>query len=746
MSGILPYLRSFRRPLAPSETDGELLRRFRLQRDEQAFAALVHRHGPMVLGIARRIVGQTDLAEDVFQAAFLVAAQRAKQLKHWPSIAGWLVQVTRRTALQAKAKAARRFRHEQQAAAMMTSTTISEPTKAANQRDVAELLDFELSRLPGKYRTPLVLCHLQGRTKEEAAQQLGWPVGSVSGRLARGKQFLKARLLRRGVVPTLTTGLLSVPRLEAGIPPLLVQATTLLANSIVHKTCPIPASAVVALAQGVMTTMFLTKLKWAVVAVVILCVGVTGGVWAWGETGAASQEQAKAPAITTKPATLLEQLQGDWKEDGVTTLRGSGLGNTEKNGRFLGSGAWWRFQGKELKRFDVPGSYSNWSWPFELTEAPTGNKFEVADFVGTLNLKDGIVVISLSNKGQLQEAYRISLRRATDYDRVEGIWRNEVRNPVTNDLDKVVEYIFRKNFYVERYYSKHRNDTILHFQENPPQKFELHENLIPKGVDWIYATAQDLEEQNLNRTDVQDKDMILNNLVKSFGTSERFLGIYELTANEFRVFNRGSVPFKVKDSHLVPDLNAPTAKRPTSFAEAGDKLKVFKRVERSLKDQPGIGATQKEQSPAPVEPASRTNPSTPAPSAKLQDLRQQRLKLAQERMDLARQEYETKERRLRLASERGDLPSGMYEEHLKSLEQLVPIAQKLADAKLALAKDKKERLQALEEQLQVVKQIAEQFDERNKSGKKGITRNDVLTAELRRLELEIQIEELKAQP
>src|SRR5882724_11057207 len=122
MPDILSYLRSFRHLLHLPDGDGKLLQRFRLQRDELAFATLVQRHGPMVLGIAQRILGQSDLLDDVFQATFLVLAKRGRQMETWPSVAGWLVQVARRTALQARAKSARPTRHEQRQATMPLNT------------------------------------------------------------------------------------------------------------------------------------------------------------------------------------------------------------------------------------------------------------------------------------------------------------------------------------------------------------------------------------------------------------------------------------------------------------------------------------------------------------------------------------------------------------------------------------------------------------------------------------------------
>ena len=298
MPDILSYLRSFRHLIHLPDSDGELLKRFRVKRDELAFATLVQRHGTMVLGIVQRILGHSDLLDDVFQATFLVLAKRGRQMEAWPSVAGWLVQVARRTALQARAKSVRRTRHEQQAAAMTanTNTNTTEPAEVVSQRDLSQLLDAELARLPSKYRTPLVLCHLEGQTKEETARQLGWPVGSVSGRLARGRKLLQARLLRRGIVPTLATGIFTVPAANAHLPSLLIQATTLLASNVVHQTSPVSTSAAIVLAQGVMTSMFMTKVKYAAAILLVLGLCLGTGAWAWqgqGRTGMGSGTSAE---------------------------------------------------------------------------------------------------------------------------------------------------------------------------------------------------------------------------------------------------------------------------------------------------------------------------------------------------------------------------------------------------------------------------------------------------------------------
>jgi RNA polymerase sigma-70 factor (ECF subfamily) len=166
---------------APEPADGELLERFVSRRDESAFTALVHRHGPMVLGVCRRVLNDWQSAEDAFQVTFLVLARKADSLMRPGLLANWLHGVAYRTALKARSRAVRQGVHERQAAAMA-------PTESRAGRSVVELrevLDEELSHLPEKYRAPLVLCYLEGKTNEEAARLLHWPLGSMSARLAR---------------------------------------------------------------------------------------------------------------------------------------------------------------------------------------------------------------------------------------------------------------------------------------------------------------------------------------------------------------------------------------------------------------------------------------------------------------------------------------------------------------------------------------------------------------------------------
>jgi len=162
---------------------------------EAAFRTVVVRHGPMVLGVCRHVLSQHHDAEDAFQATFIALARKADTIKDRRVLARWLYEVAYRTALRAKMNAHRKRALERQGAEMSVTTFHSD----AGWNELRPVLHDELSRLPDKYRTPVVLCYLEGKTNEEAAELLRWPVGTVKGRLSRARELLRSRLLRRGL-------------------------------------------------------------------------------------------------------------------------------------------------------------------------------------------------------------------------------------------------------------------------------------------------------------------------------------------------------------------------------------------------------------------------------------------------------------------------------------------------------------------------------------------------------------------
>src|SRR5207248_3007034 len=206
-------------PDADDPTDGQLLARFLLYKEEAAFADLVRRHGPMVLGVCRRVLGNLADAEDAFQAAFVVVVRKAADLADRGTIGNWLYGVAYHTALKARAAAVKRRTRE---AAAARAAEAAEP----GDTDWLPVLDQELSRLPDKYREPLVLCELDGRPRKEVAERLGVPEGTLSSRLATGKRMLADRLRRRGLaVPAGGLAALSGDAARAAVPPVLLGAT-----------------------------------------------------------------------------------------------------------------------------------------------------------------------------------------------------------------------------------------------------------------------------------------------------------------------------------------------------------------------------------------------------------------------------------------------------------------------------------------------------------------------------------------
>ncbi|HEV3255668.1 MAG TPA: sigma-70 family RNA polymerase sigma factor [Gemmataceae bacterium] len=193
---VLNHLRALAAAQAHAgASDGELLERYVSHKDKTAFALLLKRHGPMVLRLGRRVLGSEHDAEDVFQATFLLFARKAASIRKRESVSSWLYGVAYRLASRARAQRVHRKMHERQAAIMHPA----EPGVAGPWQELQALLEDVLAQLPDKYRAPLVLCYLDGKTQEEAARQLGCPLGTVRSWLARGRTLLRQRLARRGV-------------------------------------------------------------------------------------------------------------------------------------------------------------------------------------------------------------------------------------------------------------------------------------------------------------------------------------------------------------------------------------------------------------------------------------------------------------------------------------------------------------------------------------------------------------------
>jgi RNA polymerase sigma factor (sigma-70 family) len=203
-------------------SDRQLLEAFAQHHDADAFAVLVQRHGPMVLGICRRVLQDAHDAEDAFQATFLVLARKSGAIRRQEAVGHWLCGTAYRVALKARAAAGRRREQERQAGTMPKSNTDVDP----QWREVRPVLDEELNRLPPKYRAPLVLCYLQGKTNEVAARELGWAPGSMSYRLSQAREKLRSRLVQRGVALSAGgLGTLLAERASAAVQAPLLDAT-----------------------------------------------------------------------------------------------------------------------------------------------------------------------------------------------------------------------------------------------------------------------------------------------------------------------------------------------------------------------------------------------------------------------------------------------------------------------------------------------------------------------------------------
>jgi RNA polymerase sigma factor (sigma-70 family) len=297
-----------RRLVLPREgagaTDAKLLGRFIENRDESAFEALLRRHGPMVWGVCRRILANRQDAEDAFQATFLVLVRKATSVRPREMVGNWLYGVAQQTAVRARALNAKRRGREKQVNPMPDPPADFAPPR----HDWQDLLDRELSRLPDKYRAAIVLCDLEGKTRTEAARQLGWPEGSVSGRLARGRAMLAERLAKYG--PPLSVAALAAELAKnaaSASPPAAVTASTLQAASALvvgQAASGLVSADVVVLVEGVTKAMLLTKLKTVTVvlfAASLVCGGV-GGISYSTTATAQAQSRKEADAKDKRPA------------------------------------------------------------------------------------------------------------------------------------------------------------------------------------------------------------------------------------------------------------------------------------------------------------------------------------------------------------------------------------------------------------------------------------------------------------
>ncbi len=291
--------RVFRGETVSGLSEWQLLERYLEARDESAFEALVSRHGPMVLGVCRRMLRDSADVNDAFQATFLVLVRRAKQLGPRDAIGPWLYGVASRVALRARAKSAR----HRQFGPVAPELPAVEKADARVDPELGELLDQELSRLPSKYRSPLVLCYLEGRTHEEAARELKWPVGTVKGRLSRARDLLRSRLIRRGMGPAAgALASLLASEAKAAIERPLLERTVRSSLKVAggQSVGQVVSSSITSLAEGMLTTMILDQFKWTTLGILVAGLALTSA-------GVMARQDARLksnPPTTTSRATV----------------------------------------------------------------------------------------------------------------------------------------------------------------------------------------------------------------------------------------------------------------------------------------------------------------------------------------------------------------------------------------------------------------------------------------------------------
>ena len=296
-------------------SDRHLLEQFLTERDERAFAVLVERHGPMVLSVCRRIMGEAHHFEDAFQAVFLVLIRKTTSLTGKQSVGGWLHGVARRIALRARAQSTLRRQKERETAAMSSTGPLDELT----MQEFRSVLDEEIASLSEKYQGPIVLCHLEGKTYDEAARELGCTKKTLSRRLAKARALLRTKLERRGI--TLTLAALTTTLTEAAqatpLPAFLalntVKAATLVATGKTAAGGCLSASAL-AWAEEALTGMLLAKGK---LVALVLGVGLVLGGAGWAgykvvaETSPGPGMNAQVVGPTNSQATKEKILRTD---------------------------------------------------------------------------------------------------------------------------------------------------------------------------------------------------------------------------------------------------------------------------------------------------------------------------------------------------------------------------------------------------------------------------------------------------
>jgi RNA polymerase sigma factor (sigma-70 family) len=311
LKDALRRLRSLVAPRYTADlTDSHLLNRFVGERDQAAFEALLLRHGPMVWNVCRKMLLDPRDVEDAFQATWLVLVRRAGSIRRRHLVGNWLYGVAHRVASRARLVARRQRDRQREMTEGLAWSTDEDP--AARERD--QIIQEELNRLPARYRLPLILCYLEGRTQVEAAHTLGWSAGTVRGRLERGRQRLRQRLERCGIL--LSAGALAIAleaTAEASLPPVTLSRATSIAavQFLSHEIAALAGSrSALALAEGVCTMMRFARFRTVALAFVLLglCGGGAGLLAGWRPDSQPGSEPGQETTLLQAPQAAADPV------------------------------------------------------------------------------------------------------------------------------------------------------------------------------------------------------------------------------------------------------------------------------------------------------------------------------------------------------------------------------------------------------------------------------------------------------
>jgi RNA polymerase sigma factor (sigma-70 family) len=390
----LQLLKHIRRMACPTgghaDSDAALLGRFVRGRDEGAFAALVRRHGPLVLGVCRRVLRDPHRAEDACQAVFLVLARKAPAVRPPDRLAAWLYGVARRVALKARQAEARRLRREAAGARARPAAVPPDPLDELTARELLLVLDEEVERLPAAYRLPVLLCCLEGKSREDAARQLGWTPASVKARLERGRRRLQQRLARRGLGLAAALALVAFSRAAtAGVARGLAEATV---RAVVAFASGSPARAVPAevraLAEGGLKLATQARLKLGLL--LLLGVGAVAAGWAGSARPGSREEppEARPAAVSPKSGNPEGQARTDLSGDSLPAGAVARLGTVRLRHSNWVTGLAFLPDGKTL-------ASTSWDHTIRLWDRATGK--ELRKLIGHT---EAVLVLAVSANGK----------------------------------------------------------------------------------------------------------------------------------------------------------------------------------------------------------------------------------------------------------------------------------------------------------------------------------------------------------